>query len=295
MTQRFVLLGHPVAHSLSPAIHEAAYRELLLSHRYELCDVPDEALLGEIVQEIRRGEIGGANVTVPWKRSALALADRADASAADVGAANVLARASDGAVVAYNTDVRALADELGLVVRSPERVLLLGAGGAALAAVAAARLAGAREIGVTARRFASGAERGTWPGVDALERLGAEALPWPDVSGPPSGAVADFAAGATLVVQATSAGMHGAGPGEDVARAVPWLRLPRAAGAYDLVYNPAETPFLQAARAAGVAARGGLGMLVGQAALAFELWFGLPAPRAAMQRAAEAALRARFG
>ncbi|HEY3498623.1 MAG TPA: shikimate dehydrogenase, partial [Polyangiaceae bacterium] len=65
--------------------------------------------------------------------------------------------------------------------------------------------------------------------------------------------------------------------------------------AYDLVYNPADTAFLKAARAAGLSARGGLGMLVGQAALAFEIWFGRPAPRAAMQRAAEAALRARFG
>jgi shikimate dehydrogenase len=292
LSQRFVLLGHPVAHSLSPAIHQAAYRELSFSHRYELCDAPDESKVREVVQGIREGSIGGANVTVPWKKSALALADRADATASDVGAANTLVRAPDGAVVAHNTDVRALAAELGALVSAPERALVLGAGGAALATIAAARLAGAREIAVTARRFSAAAPRATWPGADALSKLGAELLAWPQVSND-DGEVARFAARAGLVIQATSAGMHGADSGDDVARIVPWRSLPKGAGAYDLVYNPAVTSFLRAAESAGVAARGGLGMLVGQAALAFEIWFGLPAPRAVMQAAAEAALLAR--
>jgi shikimate dehydrogenase len=293
LSQRFVLIGHPVAHSLSPAIHQAAYRERLLPHRYELCDAPDEAKVREVVQGIRDGSIGGANVTVPWKKSALALADRADATAADVGAANTLVRAEDGAVVAYNTDVRALAAELGGLVTAPERALVLGAGGAALATLAAARLAGAREIAVTARRFSAAVPRSTWPGADALSALGAELLAWPPLVSTDDNEVARFAARAGLVIQATSAGMHGADSGDDVARIVPWRRLPPGAGAYDLVYNPAVTSFLKAAESAGVSARGGLGMLVGQAALAFEIWFGLPAPRAVMQAAAEAALLAR--
>jgi shikimate dehydrogenase len=292
LSQRFVLLGHPVAHSLSPAIHQAAYDALSLPHRYELRDAADEAAVRASVSELRQGAIFGANVTVPWKKTALALADRADASAADVGAANTLARAADGAVVAYNTDVRALADELALLVAAPERALVLGAGGAALATVAAARLAGAREVGVTARRFDAALPPAEWPGAAGLARLGALPLAWP-AGGESALALAGFAAGVKLVIQATSAGMHGADPGDEVARLVPWQALPPGAGAFDLVYNPADTAFLRAARAAGVGARGGLGMLVGQAALALEIWLGVPAPRAAMQRAALAALAAR--
>jgi shikimate dehydrogenase len=288
LSQRFVLLGHPVAHSLSPAIHQAAYDALSLPHRYELRDAADEAAVRASVSELRQGAIFGANVTVPWKKTALALADRADASAADVGAANTLARAADGAVVAYNTDVRALADELALLVAAPERALVLGAGGAALAAVAAARRLGA-DVRVTARRFDATKSADTWPNAAALRRLGATLLAWPaDARG-----VLDAAAGAKVVLQATSAGMSGVAAGNAVAEVVPWSRLAPGAVAYDLVYNPSVTPVLERARAENVSARGGLGMLVGQAALAFELWLGRSAPRAAMQRAAETALAGR--
>ncbi|HEX5098479.1 MAG TPA: shikimate dehydrogenase, partial [Polyangiaceae bacterium] len=150
MTLRFVLLGHPVAHSLSPAIHGAAYEALGFSHRYELLDIPDEAALARAVAALRAGEVAGANVTVPWKREALALADRREPTAGDVGAANVLVRDASGAVVAHNTDVMALVEELGALARAPERVLVLGAGGASVAAVAALRMLGARSIGISA-------------------------------------------------------------------------------------------------------------------------------------------------
>jgi shikimate dehydrogenase len=108
VSPRFVLLGHPVAHSLSPAIHGAAYAELGIDARYELVDASDEAAVGRAVDAVRSGEIAGANVTVPWKQVALRLADRADASASDVGAANVLVRGPSGEVVAHHTDVPAL-------------------------------------------------------------------------------------------------------------------------------------------------------------------------------------------
>lgn len=290
MTQRFVLLGHPVAHSLSPAIHGAAYRALGLDHRYDLLDVPDEAALARAIAAVRSGELAGANVTVPWKRAALGLADRADATAADVGAANVLVR--DGAaVVAHNTDVMALVEELGALAPSPERVLVLGAGGASLAAVAAARVLGALHIGVSARRFDANVARASWPYGVELEKLGAELVPFGAGVGP----LADFAVRSDIVVQATSAGMHGAGPGQDVSRVVPWARLKATSVAYDLVYNPAETPFLNDARAAGLVAKGGLGMLVAQAARAFELWLGVAPPRGSMLVAARSALAARSG
>ena len=178
MSLRFVLLGHPVAHSLSPVIHRAAYEALALPHRYELLDAPDEAALAAAVAELRHGAIAGANVTIPWKRAALALADRADPSASDVGAANVLLRAASGEVVAHNTDVLALAREIGERAPSVSAGLVLGSGGAALAAVAALRKLGARTVGVSARRFDGSRPAREWPHAGEFERLGAVLVPW---------------------------------------------------------------------------------------------------------------------
>jgi shikimate dehydrogenase len=283
---RFVLLGHPVAHSLSPVIHHAAYRELGLTHRYELVDAVDPSVLRAAVADLRAARLAGANVTVPWKREALAAADRADPSAADVGAANVLLCDEYGEVVAHNTDVPALAQEIGAHRSSPVRALVLGSGGAALAAVAALRRLGTSVIGVSARGFEPALPAAEWPRAAQFSALGAELVPW---SGP-LGALGDFAGGADVIVQATSAGMHGAGPGSAVAGVVPWPRVASSLLAYDVVYNPAETEFLRQAKVRGCVAVGGLGMLVGQAALAFELWLGVAPPMAAMRSAAEAEL-----
>jgi shikimate dehydrogenase len=287
VSRRFTVVGHPVSHSLSPAIHGAAYAELGLDARYELLDAPDEAAVARAVDAVRRGELAGTNVTVPWKQVALKLCDRADASASGVGAANTLVRSPSGEVVAHNTDVPALAAELGALSTSPRLALVLGAGGAALAAVASARRLGA-DVRVSARRFAAAVADTEWPNAAALRRLGATLVAWPG-----DGATLEGASEADLVIQATSAGMSGAGPGAAVAGVVPWSRLPPTSVAYDLVYSPRVTPFLERAAAAGVTARGGLGMLVEQAALAFELWLGQAAPRRAMQLAAETALAAR--
>jgi len=290
VSERFVLLGHPVAHSLSPVIHGAAYRELGLPHRYELYDAPDEAALATAIAEVRGGTIRGANVTIPWKRQALALADRAEPSAADVGAANVLARDTHGHVVAHNTDVGALVAEIGALAASPKTALVLGSGGATLAAVAALSRLGVRELGVSARRFDLATPESSWPLSSELTRLGAELVPWP-LAG--AGAFGDFAARSEVIVQATSAGMHGAAPGSEIADVLPWERLAAGTVFYDLVYNPRETELVRRARAKGFHASDGLGMLIGQAALAFELWLGVAPPREPMWRAAEAELARR--
>ncbi len=294
MSERFVLVGHPVGHSLSPVIHGAAYRALGRSATYDLVDAPDEDDVRRVLDELRAGTLRGANVTVPWKRVALAEADRVDESARAVGAANVLARAEDGAVVAYNTDALGLAEELREVMiearLAPEATTacVIGNGGAALGAVVACRMAGARRIRVVARRFRADEPRASWPEAESFERLGAELVAWP---GTGDDSWERLAREAGLFVQATSAGMHGAASGEPIAALVPWADRPRGSVvAYDLVYRPAETPFLRDARAAGHVVRGGLGMLVRQAAFAIEIWWSVLPPITPLFEAARGAL-----
>ncbi len=294
---RFVLIGHPVAHSLSPAIHRAAYHALGVEHDYDLIDAPDEAAVRHTVDALRAGRIAGANVTVPHKRLALELADRAHPLAAGTGAANVLAR-EGGEVVAYNTDVLALVDELEARASGARVAAVVGNGGAALAAVAACRSLHVDTVGVVARSWHADRNLDEWPRAELFRKAGATVMPWP--SEPVSGrAESDHVAGdawstlvasSQIIVQATSAGMLGVGEGESVRDIVPWLRLAPDTLAFDVVYNPPVTPFLEAAHAAGVASEGGLGMLVGQAARAIELWLGTEPPREPMRQAAEQAL-----
>lgn len=291
---RFALLGHPVGHSLSPAIHECAYHALGLPHRYELVDAPDEAAVRAAVDRLRSGHFAGLNVTVPWKRLALELADRADPLAEELGAANVLAMSRRGVLEAYNTDVLALHEELATRASGARSVCIIGSGGAALAALSAARKLGAYDIFVVARGFRAGVPGEAWPHAAQFRALGAETMAWPSADEPAATETWErHASESQIIVQATSAGMHGADSGEALAAIVPWARLRPDTVAYDVVYNPRVTPFLQRAAAAGLRAIGGLGMLVGQAALALEIWLPVRAPRGPMAEAAERALQSR--
>lgn len=281
---RFALLGHPVAHSLSPVIHHAAYRELGLAHQYELIDTPSPADLERQVAELRGGALAGVNVTIPWKREAFGAADRHSPAAGELGVANVLAREGD-AVVAYNTDALALETEFAQLART-SRAVVLGSGGATPAVVTAARAAGIKEIYVSARRFDPALPRASWPGADELSRLGAEPLAWPLASAASRASFEQVCEPAGLVVQCTSAGMQGKDSGEPLAGLVPWDRLPSDALAYDLVYAPLETPFLRVAREAGRRTAHGLNMLVGQAALSIEIWLGRRPPLEPLLQAA---------
>jgi shikimate dehydrogenase len=301
-THTFVLIGHPVGHSVSPAIHQAAYRELGLSDcRYVALDCPDRASVERQIDALRRGEIRGANVTVPWKRVALELSDEKDASARDTGAANVLHRSTEGSnrVTSHNTDVLALADELArgrtralskATAPAPGEAscaLVIGNGGAALAAVTACRAIGVGRVVVVARRF-RGSDPQRWEGADEFRKLGAVPVAWPDVAH--SAPFHEAASASDLVVQTTSDGMRGASDGRSVRDVVPWASLRRSVFVYDVVYNPSVTPFVEAARAHGLSAETGLGMLVGQAASAIELWLGQRPPLEPLRRAAEDAL-----
>jgi shikimate dehydrogenase len=276
---RFALLGDPVAHSKSPRMHAAAYRALGMPHTYEAIRVAEHDL-ARYVALLRDGTFGGFNVTVPHKRAVLARVDRVYRSAAACGAANTLV-CDAGAVVAHNTDAPALAVEIrrlapGLATKPGPAALVLGTGGAARAAVAALAIdLGIARVVVRGRgkEQAFAAEmRPLLAAAGARARLDAE--PWAPR--------AETEREIDVVVQATSAGMEGGEPGEAAASAVAWADLAAAAVALDVVYAPADTPFLRAAAARGLDAASGLGMLARQGALAFELWLGVPAPYDAM-------------
>jgi shikimate dehydrogenase len=276
---RFAVLGSPVAHSKSPMMHGAAYRALGLPHVYEKIETSEEELPSRI-EALRTGVYAGLNVTVPHKTRALALADEVDPSAHATGAANTLLRTGAGRVRAYNTDAPALRDELvatsshGALGFRGRSALVLGTGGAARAAVYALGLLGVARVVVRGRR-----RNDDLAGVLHASAPSATITFEPLDGGHPT--ASDLAA----VVQATTAGMTGAAPGAIVADAVDWASLPSDCVAYDVVYAPPRTPFLERAEARGLAHAGGLGMLVRQGAVAFELWLGIAPPLDVMRDA----------
>ena len=290
---KFGLIGHPVAHSLSPVIHRAAYRLLGEAHEYALIDAPTEADVEQVIQALRGGELRGVNVTIPWKRQAYAMADRRSPLAERLGVANVLAQVG-GELVAHNTDALALETEFARLVTT-RRAVLLGSGGATPAVVAACQAAGIAEVYVSARRFDPQVAESAWPGAAELTRLGARLLAWPASNAVAKAEFEQHCQPAGLVVQCTSAGMQGKDSGEPVAALVPWPTLAADALAYDLVYAPLETPFLRVARAAGRRAAHGLNMLVGQAALSVEIWLGRRPPAEPLLAAALEELERRRG
>jgi shikimate dehydrogenase len=272
-----VLLGWPVAHSRSPAMHDAAAEHLGLPLRYRTLAVAPEQL-DEVVDALRRVGIRGANVTVPHKRAVLPHCDVLTEEARLVGAVNTLTWERDATGVrleGHNTDAvgleRALAEDVGDLHGA--RALLVGTGGAARAAAVALVRAGARVV------VAGRDPRGCAAILDVVAAT--------DQVGGAAGGLVDLlddlaltaaVSGATLVVNATSLGLHG----EHLPAPLEALRIDQVA--YDLVYGQ-ETPFLAAARAAGVAGHDGLGMLVHQAAAAFARWTGSDAPVAVMRGA----------
>ena len=280
------LIGHPVAHSISPAMQQAALDALGVDARYEAWDV-QPAGLPRAAERLRGPRLLGANATVPHKAALLRLADRADAVAARVGAANTVVRRGRE-LHAANTDVagvrRALADA-GVALEGAAAVLI-GAGGAARAVVAALREAGARALAVANRTPARAeALRAIAGGGTAGAPLALRVCPLD----PRSRELREAMAEADLVIHSTSLGMRH-GPDEDATPTPAALFAPGQA-AFDLVYAPARTPFLRAAEAAGARPIGGLGMLVHQGAESFRLWTGREPPLEAMFRAARAALR----
>jgi shikimate dehydrogenase len=284
-------------------MHSAAFAALGLPHVYEAMAIEPEEVPG-VVQRVREGDLQGINVTVPYKRRVLEYVDELDITAEIVGAANTLVRGVDGRVVAHNTDMPALAKELRHLTDAPmpedaalhrstpsdppvvdawtaAHALVLGTGATARSAIVAlAHELSVSEIVVRGRAFGDRDARDRFraeigellAGTRGSSKLHLE--PWK--------ACPATDRYVTAVVQATSAGMTGADPGETAALAVDWSSLPASAVALDVVYAPPSTPFLQAALAHNLRARSGLGMLARQGAVAFELWLKTPAPFDAM-------------
>lgn len=280
MTDVYGILGHPIGHSLSPAMHNRAFAALGIDALYVPFAVAPERLV-QAVASIRPLNLRGVNVTLPHKSTIMPLLDRIEPDAQAIGAINTIFHDGDR-LVGMNTDApglqRAL-EEAGLQLTAA-KVAILGAGGAARASVIGLARAGAQEICVCARRPAEAeALVSQLTAASGDCKLSSCALE-------PAALSARFG-GVDLLVQATSATLEGAPGAEPFAASVPLRDLPSHAGVVDLVYRPRETTLLRAARERGLRAVDGLGMLLHQGAIAFEKWTGRPAPLSAMRSALE--------
>jgi shikimate dehydrogenase len=242
MTSLAVLLGHDIGYSASPAMHNAAFAALELDARYELRDVDSLSVADEVAALLDNGRIG-ANVTKPHKMAVCELVDELGPEVRQLGAANTIVRRGDR-LVARNTDLAAIAGELPTGIT---RAVVLGAGGASRAAVAALRDAGCDHVLVV--------DRAHWMNLP--------------------GALMS----AHLLVNATPIGT------ESDESPVPQRLLRPDLRVLDLVYRPSPTRLVREARAAGAAAHGGAGILLRQAALSFGLWTGRQAPVSVMRDA----------
>jgi len=260
---RLVLLGHPVAHSLSPRFQNAALRAADIPLVYEAIDVPPQALRRTLAELAELDAIG--NVTIPHKEDVAACCARLSPLAQRCGAVNTFWH-EDGQLVGDNTDVGgvdAIATRLLGDARTGATVALLGAGGSAAAVVAAVERWGDARVRLYNRN------------VDRARLLAARFGAVVEVVD----SAAQALDGAALVVNATPVGL------KDDALPVPVAALPPAAAVFDLVYRANETAWVRAAREAGHRAADGEGMLVEQGALSFERWFGVAPDRGAMWRA----------
>jgi shikimate dehydrogenase len=301
------LVGYPLGHSRSPAIHRAALHAAGLVGEYRLYPIPPmpqgAAGLEALLSRMRIGDITGLNVTIPHKQLVVPLLDGLTPTAQAIGAVNTILL-KDGRLLGDNTDaqgfladLRRLAAEVftegradthaSRPVSAAPAALVLGAGGSARAVVFALWHAGFRVI-IAARRPEAGEQiihqfenSSTGALTTPLTRL-LSAIPFDLAS--LTRLIAPDESRITFVVNTTPLGMH------PDTNASPWpvgLPFPQGSVVYDLVYNPVETLLVQQARQAGLRAFTSLGMLVEQAALAFELWTGQPAPREVMHLAAE--------
>ena len=288
MTRFISLIGYPLKHSISPDFQQAALDYYKLDIRYDAWETePDD--LASAANRLRRPENLGANITLPHKEPIVGLLDGRDDFAATVGAVNTVTN-RDGILEGFNTDgygfLRALREDAGFKPIN-KKVLILGAGGAARA-VSFTLLSEKVDTMVIANRSLSKGERL----ADALIKKAVgnkvktkiAAIPLSDKD------IENVAGDSELIVNCTTIGMKYS-LSEAQSPLSPGL-IKKGALVYDLVYNPAKTPLMRAAKAVGARTIGGLPMLVYQGAASFRLWTGREAPLDIMLSVASRALTA---
>lgn len=279
MTEKRVgVIGWPVEHSISPAMHNAAFKALGLNDwRYDLLPIPPDIVRQGLKTLRDEGGYIGVNVTVPHKQAVMPYV-RPDERARALGAANTIDFRTNSAT---NTDVDGLLDDLAAhdVPLTGAKVLVLGAGGAARAAVYGLAQAGA-EVIVANRSF----ERAQVMLADLTLSAGIRSARYKSLN---EAALEDDI---SLIVNCTPVGMW------PQVNDSPWpqdVPFPQGVTVYDMIYRPARTRLMEKAELHGGQAIGGLGMLVRQGAAAFKIWTGQDAPVGVMLEAAREALRAR--
>ncbi len=279
------VLGHPIKHSISPAMHNAALAELarsdnrFASWKYFRFDVPPEDL-PRALSQLRAKNFRGLNLTVPHKVIAFERIAAVDAAAEPIGAVNTLLATEKG-WHGFNTDGYGLAtgirESLGLDVAGAD-IILLGAGGAARGAAVECLQRRCRSLWIANR---------TVTNLDTLLKVLEPIASGIPVHGfDPHEPSAELPSNA-IVINATSAGLHA----KD-APPVNLVQFPRPAGVYDMIYNPPKTKLLVQAETLGIPHANGLSMLIHQGARALSHWTGLPTPVEAMRAAAQAAMKA---
>ncbi len=272
------LIGWPVEHSLSPAMHNAAFATHKLNWSYVPLPVRPEALTDAVAGLAALG-FRGANVTVPHKEAVIPLLDSLSPEAERISAVNTIVVEEDERLVGHNTDVAGFIAALRQGGFSPEgrSTVVVGAGGAARAVVHGLLVAGAARILILNRSRARAEKLITELGADAR----VQALPLiPE-------ALVESARDADLLVNATPVGLWPDTEGSIWPMEVP---IPARITVFDLVYNPVETRLLRQARQNGARTITGLGMLISQGAAAFRLWTGIEPPVDAMRTACVRAL-----
>ncbi|MEE8259054.1 MAG: shikimate dehydrogenase [Sphingomonadales bacterium] len=258
--KKAAVIGNPVTHSLSPALHGFWFNEYSVVAEYQAIQL-DPAELDTFLDSIRAGEFLGANVTLPFKEDVFKKMDDLDSAAKATGAVNTIVAGTGGRLLGRNTDPEGFLENLKHEVPgfdpAKTRALVLGAGGAARAVVYGLISASVPKITVTGR-----SEKPVTALLNFFSTPNLTGASWSDKN--------RLAAESNLIINATPLGMEGV---EDVALNLD--ETPKNTLVYDLVYTPRKTGLLRAAEKAGLKAIGGLGMLIFQAIPAFETWFGI--------------------
>lgn len=278
MTKRVVLIGHPVAHSLSGAMQQAAFDALGIDARYEMWDRPAIAL-AEAIAEVRGDDFLGANVTVPHKERVVPLLEKLTEEASATGAVNTLTREGKR-LVGHNTDVAGFSVALDRIVgrqKMPRQAVVLGAGGGARAVVFGLIREGFQRV-IVFNRHLHRAESMVKHFARSAAHMELRAMPWHE------SIIESELSKTKVLVNATSIGLVA----DDTP--IPGAIIPPDLLVLDLIYR--QTRFLREAAAAGCTVADGETMLLHQGAAAFTLWTGQPAPLEVM---ADALAQARAG